>query len=135
MTSAVSDTVSPTSSPLPEHLRSHYIDAAAMPWQATDFPGIEMKVLYSDRASGMSTIMFKMQPGAVVPMHEHTSIEQTYMLEGSLEDAEGSCGPGSFVWRPGGNTHVAHSPNGAVFLSIFTKPNRFFGGEKFFTEE
>jgi hypothetical protein len=33
-----------------------------------------------------------------------------------------------------GHTHVARSPNGAVFLSIFTKPNRFFGGEKFFTE-
>lgn len=120
------------SSSLPPHLRSHYIDASAMAWQATDFPGIEMKILYSDPASGMSTIMFKMQPGAVVPLHEHTSIEQTYMLEGSLEDDEGSCGPGSFVWRPGGNTHVARSPNGAVFISFFTKPNRFFDGEKFF---
>ena len=89
---------------------------------------------WPDLASGMSTILFKMEPGSVVPLHEHTSVEQTYMLEGSLEDAEGRCGPGSFVWRPGGNTHVAHSPNGAVFLSFFTKPNRFFGGEKFFTE-
>jgi len=131
MTSTASDTVS--AAPLPEHLRSHYIDAAAMPWQTTDFPGIEMKVLYSDPASGMSTILFKMEPGAEVPMHEHTSIEQTYMLEGSLEDVEGSCNAGGFVWRPGGNTHVARSPNGAVFLSFFTKPNRFFGGEKFFT--
>lgn len=134
MTSTASDTLSETSSPLPSHLRSHYIDAAAMPWQATDFPGIEMKVLYTDPASGMSTILFKMEPGAVVPLHEHTAVEQTYMLEGSLEDGEGNCGPGSFVWRPGGNTHVARSPNGAVFLSFFTKPNRFFGGEKFFTE-
>ncbi|MBE2321100.1 DUF4437 domain-containing protein [Xanthomonas citri] len=134
MTSSASEAIPAAAPTLPPHLRSHYIDAATMPWQTTDFPGIEMKVLYSDPASGMSTIMFKMEPGSVVPLHEHTSVEQTYMLEGSLEDAEGSCGPGSFVWRPGGNTHVARSPNGAVFLSFFTKPNRFFGGEKFFTE-
>lgn len=133
MTSILSDIgTSPAS--MPPHLRSHYIDVVAMPWQTTDFPGIQMKVLYSDPASGMSTILFRMEPGSVVPLHEHTAIEQTYMLEGSLDDAEGSCGPGSFVWRPGGNTHVATSPHGATFISVFTKPNRFFGGERFFTQ-
>ena len=135
MTAATTTLAAASASPLASHLRSHYIDVDAMAWQDTDFPGIEMKVLYSDPTSGMSTIMFKMQPGAVVPLHEHTSIEQTYMLEGSLDDAEGRCGPGSFVWRPGGNSHVAHSPNGAVFISFFTKPNRFFEGTKFFTEK
>jgi len=119
--------------PLPPHLRSHYIDANGMAWQKTDFAGIEMKVLYSDPTSGMSTILFKMEPGSTVPLHEHTAVEQTYMLEGALVDDEGSCGVGSFVWRPGGNTHVAHAPEGALFISFFTKPNRFFGGEKFFT--
>jgi hypothetical protein len=72
-------------------------------------------------------------PGAVVPLHEHTALEQTFMLEGSLEDAEGSCGAGDFVWRPGGNIHVARAPNGAMFLSVFNRPNRFFDGTKFFT--
>jgi hypothetical protein len=55
--------------------------------------------------------------------------------EGSLEDAEGACGPGDFVWRSGGNIHVAHAPNGATFLSVFNRPNRFFNGTKFFTAE
>ena len=95
----------------PPHLRSTFVAASAMPWQPTQFEGIEMKILYSDD-EGRSTILFKMAPGAVVPLHEHTALEQTYMLEGSLEDAEGSCGAGDFVWRPGGNIHVAHSPNG-----------------------
>jgi hypothetical protein len=57
----------------------------------------------------------------------------TYRLEGSLEDAEGRCGAGDFVWRPGGNIHVAHVPDGAMFISIFNRPNRFFDGTKFFT--
>jgi anti-sigma factor ChrR (cupin superfamily) len=116
----------------PPELQSHYVAATAMAWQPTEFDGIEMKVLYADD-EGRSTILFKMAPGAVVPLHEHTALEQSYMLEGSLEDAEGSCGPGDFVWRPGGNVHVAHAPNGALVLSFFTKPNRFFNGTKFFT--
>jgi anti-sigma factor ChrR (cupin superfamily) len=103
-----------------------------MPWQRTEFDGIEMKILYQDD-EGRSTILFKMAPGSVVPLHEHTALEQTFMLEGSLEDSEGSAGAGDFVWRPGGNIHVAHAPFGATFISIFNRPNRFFDGTKFFT--
>ncbi len=117
----------------PPNLRSTHVAASTMPWQPTQFPGIEMKILYSDD-EGRSTILFKMAPGAVVPLHEHTALEQTYMLEGSLEDAECKCGPGDFVWRPGGNIHVAHAPEGATFLAVFNRPNRFFDGTKFFTD-
>jgi hypothetical protein len=84
-----------------------------MPRQPTPFEGIEMKVLYADD-EGRSTILFKMAPGAIVPLHEHTALEQACMLEGSMVDVEGSCGPGDFVWWPGGNVHVAHAPNGAL---------------------
>lgn len=107
---------------------SHFIDPEAMPWAATKFPGIETKLLFSDPASGMSTMLFRMAPGAVVPLHEHTGVEQTWMLEGSLVDAEGACLPGHFVWRPAGSTHVAHAPEGAVFLSVFQRPNHFAEG-------
>jgi anti-sigma factor ChrR (cupin superfamily) len=116
----------------PPELRSTFVAASSMPWQRTDFDGIEMKILYKDN-EGRSTILFKMAPGATVPLHEHTALEQTFMLEGSLEDSEGSVGAGDFVWRPGGNIHVAHAPNGAMFISVFNRPNRFFDGTKFFT--
>ena len=116
----------------PPHLASRYLDVPNMPWEPTKFPGIQIKVLYTDD-TGITTALFKLAPGAVVPLHEHTALEQTFMLEGSLEDAEGSCGAGDFVWRPGGNIHVAHAPNGAIFISVFNRPNRFFDGTKFFT--
>ena len=116
----------------PPELQSIFVDAAAMPWQSTDFDGIDMKILYKDD-QGRSTILFRMAPGAVVPLHEHTDLEQTFMLEGSLADHEGEVTAGNFVWRPGGNVHVAHAPHGAVFISIFNRPNRFFDGSKFFT--
>ncbi len=100
----------------PPELRSTFVAASSMPWQRTDFDGIEMKILYKDE--GRSTILFKMAPGAVVPLHEHTALEQTFMLEGSLEDSEGSVGAGDFVWRPGGNIHVTCSERSDVHLRL-----------------
>jgi hypothetical protein len=87
----------------PPERSSHYVDAPNMPWEGTKFPGIRIKVLYS------------------------------YVIEGTLEDHEGVCGPGQFVWRPPGNQHEAVAPNGAVILGFFLKPNRFAYGEEFFT--
>jgi anti-sigma factor ChrR (cupin superfamily) len=114
---------------------SHYIDVVNAPWETSKFPGIEHKVLYSDPNSGMATLLFRLAPGAVVPLHEHTGVELTYVLEGSLMDDEGVCTTGNFVWRPAGNTHVAHAPSGALLLGVFMSPNHFAEGQKFFTEE
>ncbi len=68
-----------------------------------------------------------------MPLHEHTALGHIYMLEGSLEDAEGACRAGDFVWWSDGNIRVAHVPNGATFLAIFKRPNRLFDGTKFLT--
>ncbi len=116
-------------------LDARYVNIAEMEWAPSPFEGIQTKILYSDPDTGLSTILFKMAPGAVVPDHIHTAIEQTYMLEGSLEDDQGACTAGNYVWRPGGNRHVAHAPNGALFISMFMKPNQFMAGTKFFTEK
>jgi hypothetical protein len=39
----------------PPELRSTFVAASSMPWQRTDFDGIEMKILYKDD-EGRSTI-------------------------------------------------------------------------------
>lgn len=118
----------------PAHLKSNFLHTKEMPWLDSPFEGIQFKTLFQDDATGMSTLLVKMEPGAVVPLHEHTALEQTYVLEGSLEDDEGKALPGDFVWRPGGNIHEAVAPNGALIISVFMKPNKFFSGAKFFTE-
>src|SRR5882757_356708 len=101
----------------PPELRSTFVAASSMPWQPTQFAGIEMKILYQDD-EGRSTILFKMAPGAVVPLHEHTALEQTFMLEGSLKDPKGTFGAGDFGGRPGGTVNVANAPNGATLISV-----------------
>jgi len=107
-------------------LSSRYIDVPSLPWQATRFPGIEIKVLMEDPDTGLQTVLTRMAPGSVLTDHLHTQIEQSWVLEGSLVDHEGTVSAGNFVWRPAGSRHVASSPNGALVLGFFLKPNTFF---------
>jgi hypothetical protein len=55
----------------PPERAAHFIDVPKMPWETTKFPGIRIKVLYTDD-TGVTTALFKLDPGAVVPLHEHT---------------------------------------------------------------
>ena len=107
-------------------LASRYVDVAALPWTPTRFKGVEIKVLMEDKASGLLTALTRFAPGAALPDHEHTEIEQSFVLEGSLVDHEGAATAGNYVWRPAGSRHDAHSPEGCVVLSFFLKPNKFF---------
>ena len=110
-------------------LASRYVSCEELDWQPTRFPGIEVKVLMRDDARGLMTALFRWAPGSYLPDHVHDDIEQTYVLEGTLEDDEGVAGPGDYVWRPPGSRHEARSPTGGLMLSIFLRPNRFVGDE------
>lgn len=107
-------------------LASRYIDVDALPWKPSKFPGVEIKVLMEDPESGLLTTLTRMAPGAVLPDHEHTELEQTFVLEGSLVDEAGEVTAGNYVWRPKGSRHTAHAPRGALALGFFLKPNRFY---------
>ena len=107
-------------------LSSRYIDVPSLPWQPTRFPGIEIKILMEDPETGLQTVLTRMAPGSVLTDHMHTQIEQSWVLEGNLVDHEGEVTAGNFVWRPAGSRHVASSPNGALVLGFFLKPNTFF---------
>jgi anti-sigma factor ChrR (cupin superfamily) len=107
-------------------LASRYVTLDEIPWTPTRFPGIEQKVLMEDKDRGLCTALMRWAPGSTLPRHEHVEIEQTYVLEGSLKDDEGEATAGNFVWRPAGSTHAVVSPQGALILAFFIKPNRFF---------
>jgi len=110
-------------------LDSRYVPVDSLPWKPTPTPGIDMKILLLDEHTGLMTALFRWQPGTRLPLHEHVEIEQTYVLQGSIVDEEGEVRAGDYVWRPQGNRHVAHSPEGALVLSMFLKPNRFLSGD------
>jgi quercetin dioxygenase-like cupin family protein len=110
-------------------LASRYVDVASLPWVPTRFKGVDLKILMEDKATGLMTALTRFAPGASLPDHEHTELEQSYVLEGSLADDEGVATVGSYVWRPAGSRHDA--PWDGPFL-FFLKPNKFFdmGGHK-----
>ncbi len=114
-----------------DRLRSRHVRVEELPWEPAEFPGVEYKTLFIDKAQGLLTVLLKMAPGAVLPDHEHVRIEQTYVIEGRLVDKTGAeagleVGPGEFVWRPAGSRHSAWTPDGALMIAIFLVPNRFF---------
>jgi len=109
-------------------LASRYVNVDALVWKPTPTTGIDMKVLLDVPETGLLTALFRWQPGTELPLHEHVEIEQTYVLSGSIVDDEGEVREGNYVWRPKGNRHIARSPNGALVLSFFLKPNKFIGG-------
>lgn len=107
-------------------LASRYVHVDEIPWTPTRFPGVDLKILMENKETGLMTALTRFAPGAVLPDHEHAEIEQSYVLDGTLEDSEGVCKAGDYVWRPGGSRHSARAPNGCLVLSFFLKPNRFF---------
>lgn len=110
-------------------LASRYVPVESLPWKPTPTPGIDMKILVQDKETGLLTALFRWEPGTELSLHEHVEIEQTYVLEGSIVDEEGEVRVGDFVWRPQGHRHIARSPNGALVISFFLKPNRFLSGD------
>jgi len=112
--------------PLRPDLKSVIVDSNALPWKPTRHPGVSFKLLYEDKASGLFTGLFRWEPGAELPYHEHVEVEQTFILEGSLVDHEGEVLAGGYAARPAGSRHVARSPNGCLHISFFIKPNLFF---------
>jgi anti-sigma factor ChrR (cupin superfamily) len=112
-------------------LASRVVHANEMEWEAIRYPGCYVKTLMVDPQKGLLTVLLKMDPGAQLPDHEHTLVEQTYMIEGRLVDLDGpekglEVGPGEFVWRPAGSRHAAWTPEGGLMLAVFQVPNKFF---------
>ena len=107
---------------------TRYLDVDGLPWMDTFYDGIKMKILFKDEQRGVMTALFRWQPGARLPMHEHTDVEQSYVLEGSLCDFEGECKAGDYAWRPAGSKHDAWSPKGCLLLAILLEPNKFLEG-------
>ena len=103
---------------------STYIDVSRIDWEPTAFPGVWTKKLYADD-TGRMTVVTKMEPGARLPRHRHVGLEQSFVLEGSLVDADGACTAGNYVWRRAESVHTAWSPDGCIVLGIFDKPNEF----------
>ena len=77
-----------------DSLASRYVNVSELPWKPTKYPGVEIKVLMEDADSGLLTALFRWEPGASLPLHEHVEIEhltwRAALLAGLIERFDAS---------------------------------------------
>jgi anti-sigma factor ChrR (cupin superfamily) len=105
---------------------STYVKPAQLEWKPTRFEKISIKVLYENKEKGEMTCLLKLEPGAYVPFHRHPELEQSLVLEGSVQDHDGVATAGDYIWRKPGSLHDNSSTTGAVILAIYRKPNIYY---------
>jgi anti-sigma factor ChrR (cupin superfamily) len=105
---------------------STYVKPSEMEWRPTRFEKVSIKVLYENPERGEMTCLLKLEPGAYIPFHKHPEIEQSLVLEGSVEDHDGVAMAGDYVWRTRDSLHDNRSPNGAVLFAVYRKPNIYY---------
>jgi anti-sigma factor ChrR (cupin superfamily) len=75
-------------------------------WLLHPVPGIRMKVLSVNQASGYATLLLDVQPGTRFPPHHHSGAEECFVLSGSLFTCDRRLGPGDFVHADAGTEHA-----------------------------
>ena len=80
-------------------------------------PGVSIKVLREDNAEQSQTTLWRLQPGASVPRHQHSQNEECLILEGSIVHAGTEYFAGDYLLSPVGMPHENFvAPQGALFL-------------------
>ena len=93
--------------------------ASEASWQDTPIPGVRVRILSLDRANNRCTILVRMAPGMSYPPHEHTSPEESLVLEGDLRSGDCTLRPGDYQRAEAGSSHEAQrTEQGCLVLII-----------------
>jgi anti-sigma factor ChrR (cupin superfamily) len=74
-------------------------------WLPHPVPGIKMKVLAMNRASGYATLLLDVAPGTRFPPHYHTTAEECYVISGSLYTCDRRMDAGDFLHADANTDH------------------------------
>jgi predicted ChrR family anti-sigma factor len=91
--------------------------AAPARWESTDIPGVQMRVLFMDRANNQFTALVRMAPGTAYPSHIHSGPEECLVLEGALCVGDEVLHAGDYQRAPAGSCHgVQKTEQGCLLL-------------------
>lgn len=87
-----------------------------------DIPGVSIRVLSRDAATGGMTVLTRIEAGATIPEHWHTKADEiVFVIEGDFVEAGVGHGPGAFFAGKAGTTHGPHhSVGGCTVLTHFS---------------
>ena len=103
-------------------------EMGSLTWMACPAPldvaGCHITVLHGDPTKPNTDILFKLEPGASVPRHWHTSAERMVMISGEMEvtyDGEEtqSFKPGTYAYGPSNKPHIAKCKEGGDPCVLF----------------
>ena len=94
--------------------RQIIIDTNKAEWQPTSRSGLTEIRLYEEERYPEIIRLLRLAAGASVPVHEHPSGEEIFILDGGIEDEHGECEAGSWVRYPPGSRHAAHTETGCT---------------------
>ena len=92
------------------------VQTTELPWQPSDAPGVERRMLWRDDASGLATSVVRYAPGASYPGHTHSGGEEILVLEGTFADEHGVYPAGTYLRNPPGSAHHPYSPDGCLLF-------------------
>lgn len=96
----------------PEDQEFVRIDTASAAWEPWSMEGVEV-VRLAERADEQVLLM-RLQPGTVLPTHDHPGGEELFVLEGELADQNGSYPKGTWLRNPPGSSHTVRSEQGCT---------------------
>jgi anti-sigma factor ChrR (cupin superfamily) len=94
-----------------------YVHASDLEWKPA-VPGIRRAALRDDAATGAQTLLFKLDPGASYPEHEHLTGEDIYVIEGDMQIGDVSLTTGDYYRTPPGGRNSNSSKNGCTVLVV-----------------
>jgi len=88
-------------------------------------PGLTWLPLSPDsKNGGPGCFALRFAAGARSQFHQHTEVEEFYVLDGELIDDDGErLRAGDFVRYEAGSEHWSHAPGGALILVFLRSPN------------
>jgi anti-sigma factor ChrR (cupin superfamily) len=88
-------------------------------WVSIGTPGVDIKPLFKEDATGRSTYLVRMQPGSHLAAHRHHDAEQCLVLKGDIRWGDLVYEEGDFVVMGTGTEHPEiHTVGGTLMLIV-----------------
>ncbi len=83
---------------------SFFARSAGIPWRNLA-PGVDIKDLHRDPATGARTTLIRMAPNTAFPAHPHGFVEDLYLIEGDAWVGDVPMSAGDYCRAPEGTEH------------------------------
>jgi len=101
---------------------SPVVHSATASWTASAVPGVSVKVLRRNKATGESTSLVRFDPGTRFPAHNHPAGEEIFVLEGDFTVGGHRMTAGDYLYTPPDGKHAASTEGGCLVLVTLPKP-------------